>query len=178
MPHNATFATSKKTVICFRLRNPSTTRNMKRIFILFLFLIALAFSGFSQGSNLVVFTENGERFYLIINGVRQNDEAQTNVRVTGLTAPSYKVKIIFENPGLKSLDKTIYFAEDEEVEATYVIKRDRKNRLVLRFMNQAPLPAVVQPQPNQFVIPYHTSPLPPSPPTNILPQNQGESMFR
>lgn len=146
---------------------------MKKITFFVLFLVSGITLAFAQGSNLVVFSENGERFYLIVNGLRQNDEARTNVRITGLTAPSYKIKIIFEAPSLKSIDKTIYFAEEEDVEATYVIKRDKKNRLVLRFMNQVPLPAVMQPVPNQYVIPYHTTPLPPQPAGNILPSGQG-----
>ncbi|MGC8865899.1 MAG: DUF4476 domain-containing protein [Bacteroidales bacterium] len=146
---------------------------MKKL-LLFIWIIVLwSLKLFPQGSNLVVFSENGERFFLIMNGLRQNDEARTNVRITSLTAPSYKVKVIFENPSLKSIDKTVYFAEDESVEATYVIKRDRKNRLVLRFMNQAPLANYTQTVPDQYVIPYHTTPLPPQADPNVLPQGQG-----
>lgn len=65
---------------------------MIKITHLIVFLIAGITTVFSQGSNLVVFSENGERFYLIVNGLRPNDEAQTNARITGLTAPSYKLK--------------------------------------------------------------------------------------
>jgi hypothetical protein len=51
-------------------------------------------------SNAVLFTENGERFTVILNGLRQNDSPETNVRITGLNAEFYKLKVIFENTAL------------------------------------------------------------------------------
>ena len=51
-----------------------------------------AFSVYAQSlGNVVLFSQEGERFFIILNGVRQNDEVQTNVKVTDLNAPMYKL---------------------------------------------------------------------------------------
>ena len=48
-------------------------------------------NGNAQSNNaIIVFTEGGERFYLILNGIRQNSTPETNVRATGLNAQQYK----------------------------------------------------------------------------------------
>lgn len=91
----------------------------------------------SQSSNLICFSEEGEHFYLIINGIKQNQEPLTNVKATGLTAPSYKVRIVFESASLPEIDKTIYFAE-AGMEHTYVIQNKGKGDYRLRFMNAIP----------------------------------------
>jgi hypothetical protein len=47
------------------------------------------------GSNLTIFSEDGNKFFLILNGERQNLEAQTNIRVEDLTQAYYNAKIHF-----------------------------------------------------------------------------------
>jgi hypothetical protein len=132
---------------------------MKRIlplFILFLLLTAPAFAQLK--SNLIFFTEQGERFSLILNGLRQNDSPETNVKVTDLPAPSYKVKIIFEDQALGFIDKTIYVNQGNEI--TYAIKRNNKNEWVVRYMNEVPLAQALPPAPGQYVMIYNTKPAP------------------
>src|SRR5579885_2749609 len=55
-----------------------------------------------NSNNLVVFSETGDRFYLVLNGLKYNQNPETNVKVTNLNATNYKAKIIFEkgNPDL------------------------------------------------------------------------------
>ena len=86
-----------------------------------MFCALLSGATFSQNSNAIFFSENGEKFYVIMNGLRENDEPKTNVKVTGLKPAGYKVKIIFENSALGSFDKSIYL--DDYVEKTFMIKR-------------------------------------------------------
>ncbi|MBU0763998.1 MAG: hypothetical protein KJ607_04090 [Bacteroidetes bacterium] len=130
---------------------------MKTILPLLLLLIVSASVTAQLTSNLIVFTEQGEKFYLILNGIRQNENAETNVRVTDLTAPSYKVKIIFEDQRLGEFDKTIYFNE-QGVEVNYVVKRNKKEEYVLRFMNSVPVAQAPAPPPTQATIVYTTTP--------------------
>lgn len=86
-------------------------KNMKSILsIVFL----LAFAGIKSQNNLVVFSENGEKFFLIINGVKQNIEAETNVKVTDLVHPNYKAKIVFEDKAKGVVDQNIYFMDGGE----------------------------------------------------------------
>jgi len=93
---------------------------------LLLFFIPLLFGqiGFAQNSNAVFFSEDGMAFYIIMNGLRQNDQATTNVKVTGLNAERYRVKVIFANEKFGVIDKTIYL--EQNTEATYKIKKKKE----------------------------------------------------
>ena len=84
---------------------------MKKILSL---IFLMSFIGISAQNNLVVFSENGEKFFLIINGVKQNLEAETNVKVTDLIQPNYKAKIVFEDKAKGVVDQNIYFMQGGE----------------------------------------------------------------
>lgn len=92
---------------------------MKRILLLNVFI---AITGWLQAQNAsaVFFTENGEPFTLIMNGLRKNDKPETNVRISGLNEVPYTVKIIFADTALGVLTDKIYAANYKE--RTYVIK--------------------------------------------------------
>ncbi len=128
--------------------------------ILFVVFALFSMSVFSQENNAIFFSQNGEQFFVIVNGIKQNAEPATNVKVTGLNAPNYKVKIIFNN-GLPEMDKNIYFNEMGS-EITYLIKQDKKGVYKLRFFSQVPLAQAAPPPPTQSVIVYHVDPLPPT----------------
>ena len=114
---------------------------------------------FAQGSNLILFAEQGEQFWVILNGIKQNDQPQTNVKITSLVAPSHKLKIIFKEDAKGELDKTIYL-QQQYSEDTYVIKKNNKNAYIMRFMNTVPLAQAPQQNPNQQVIIYSATPPP------------------
>ena len=78
---------------------------MKKTFIVIAFLFAGALSVKAQYANLVIFAEDSHPFTLILNGMQQNEFPETNIKVTDLPAPSYKVKIIFEDSKLKPINK-------------------------------------------------------------------------
>lgn len=99
---------------------------MKKI-VLLLAAITGSLHVTSQNSNAVFFTENGERFYVVINGLRQNEKPETNVKITGLNPTSYKVKVIFNEKSLGSVDKSIYLEENKEY--TYTIKKKSESEL-------------------------------------------------
>ena len=53
--------------------------------LLGIFLVAISVSSFAQPiSDLVIYTTEPDPFYLILNGVKQNYQPMTNVRVTDL----------------------------------------------------------------------------------------------
>lgn len=77
-----------------------------------LFIAAALFGSMltaQTNNNLVVFTEQGEKITVILNGVRQNPKPETNVKVTGLNNSNMKMKVIFEDKTIPDLDQTIYF---------------------------------------------------------------------
>jgi hypothetical protein len=129
---------------------------MKKLIILFSFTIFSAFS-WVQSSNLILFTENGERFSVVLNGILQNSQPETNVLITDLIAPSYKVKILFANPNIPDLDKTIYFQETY-TQATYRIIQNKKGEYTLRFFNEVPIDQAPPRLPSQQVVMYTTTP--------------------
>lgn len=90
-----------------------------------------------QSSNLVIFAEQGTPFYAIVNGIKQNAEPETNVKITGLTNPANQVKIIFKDQSIPSLDKQIYFQE-MNVEATMKISWTKKG-YKLKYFGEVPM---------------------------------------
>lgn len=101
-------------------------------------LLAFVVTLQAQNSNAVFFSENGERFYIVLNGLRMNDVAATNVKVTDLNQPAYKAKIIFENTDLGEMDKSIYF-NDPGYEIVYVIKKNKKGDYKLGYQSAVPI---------------------------------------
>lgn len=129
---------------------------------LLLFFSLLTLGSVAQpAGNLIVFTEQGEKFWLVINGVRQNNTAQTNVKVTGLNAPNYKTKIIFEDNNLPDLDKDIYLNQpgiDVAGEYTYNVKRNKEGKYVIRYVSAVPLAQAAPAPQGQTVVVYGTVP--------------------
>ena len=133
---------------------------MKKVF-LSLLLAGLFFPALAQKSNLIVFSENGESFQVVLNGILQNAEPETNVLISDLIAPTYKVKIIFE-AGIPDLDKTVYF-QNGSSQDTYMIKENRKGEYVLRFQNSVPISQAPPPPPalHTWARPHSLSPVHP-----------------
>jgi hypothetical protein len=111
---------------------------MRKQHLIFLLVFLLAMSvkySSAQFSNLVFFTEGGERFYLLMNGVRQNASSETNIQVTQIPSSTCKIKIKFEDPSLPPIEKTMMFKQG--METTFLIRRNNQGDYVVRFMNQS-----------------------------------------
>jgi hypothetical protein len=110
----------------------------------------------AQTSNLVIFDQQGEPFYAILNGVRQNNAPQTNVRITGLMAPAgYKVTIMFKDTAIQAVNKSFYLQNpSSEVTTNIVVKKDGEH--VLRWVSETPLAQVVA-APDQTTTAYTTT---------------------
>ncbi len=121
-------------------------------------LSLIACFAFAQKANVVLFTENGERFTVILNGASQNAAPETQVKITDLTAEFYKLKVIFADPALGSLDKNLPLQHGSEV--AYSIKKNNKGEYVLRFVSETPLAQVPTPPATQTVIVYNANPAP------------------
>ncbi len=119
---------------------------MKRFFSLCIFLFSLHSSLFAQReyfelpteNNLILFTEDGEKFQIVLNGIVQNVVPETNIKLTELPAPSYKCRIIFSNTQLGILDFNLYFHETGE-ELTMLIKQNNSGEYVTRYVSSIPI---------------------------------------
>jgi hypothetical protein len=88
-------------------------------------LLAIFFASttiFAQNGNSTfeIFSEDGDPFVVVMNGVQQNTQAQTNVKIQNLTPAPYKLRIIFQNKELGALNDKINL--DYGFHQSYVIK--------------------------------------------------------
>lgn len=134
---------------------------MKKITLTFCLLL-ISFFTFAQYGNvghLTIFSESGDKFFLILNGEQMNDIAQTNLRVEDLNQPYYNAKIIFENKQLQEITKNYLPLQDADAvfcDVTYKIKKDKNNtnKMKLNFFSQIPVqPNYVAPS-NVYVMHY------------------------
>ena len=138
---------------------------MKNTFFTMAFILC-AFFVKAQSSNVILFTENGEKFYAILIGVRQNTSPETNVKVTGLNAYFYKLKVIFEDTKLGEKDFNLAF--NPGMETTFSIKfNSKKNSYSLRPLSEVPLAQALPPAPNQTIVVYSEVPAPPPAATTV-----------
>ncbi len=124
--------------------------------LLFILLAGAGISATAQFSNLIVFTQEEAPFTLILNGIQQNPEAMTNVKITGLKAPDYKVRIRFQNEAIPEINKTVYL--QTETESTYEILKNNKGMQVMRLMNSIPLDQAAEAVTGQQIYDYTTTP--------------------
>ena len=91
-------------------------------FILFSLFLGLALCSFSQ-SSLTIFNNGGQKFYLIMNGIKQNSVAETNVVVSGIKNGGYSLKLIFEDGKTKDIDKNMFLDAAQDVTAKVAFKK-------------------------------------------------------
>jgi len=100
---------------------------MIRLFFLWLsFLPAFCYTQQTVTGSLNVFSEQGDVFFLFLDGKKQNEKAVSSIRVEGLTALAYEVKLEFEKPGIVPIQKkNVYISDGEDVlmDAYYRISR-------------------------------------------------------
>ncbi|MFM9986130.1 MAG: DUF4476 domain-containing protein [Flavobacteriales bacterium] len=108
---------------------------MKKMYFLLISLITVS-AAQAQTANAVVFSENGEKFTLFLNGEKQNDSPMSNVKMKGLTGEFYQARVDFEDAKLADFSNN-NFAVQKGVEVTYMIKVNKKGEFVMRYASQA-----------------------------------------
>jgi len=103
------------------------TKKLLSVFV-FLFFAVNIFAQIQPTGALTIFSEDGDKFYLILNGEKQNNVAQTNLRIEDLPQPYYTAKIIFEDKTLNDISKNNLMITDVDglfMDVTYKIKHDK-----------------------------------------------------
>ncbi|MCC6371904.1 MAG: DUF4476 domain-containing protein [Bacteroidia bacterium] len=135
---------------------------MKKQLFTLMGLCLLSLSIFSQNNvNLVIFSEDGDRFFAFINGIKQNNTPESNVKVTGLS-PNINVRIEFEDKALPQLKQNMFL--DAGFEHTAKIKRDMKKQLKMRYFGRVPMEQAASGVPT---VAYHTANDPAPAETNV-----------
>lgn len=118
---------------------------MKKITLMFTALLLIStlplFAQMSPTGNLTIFSEDGSKFFLELNGERYNEEAQTNVRIEELPNPYYSCKIIFAEPAKGELvKKNLMIADVDDImqDVTYRIKTNKQGKRSLSFYSFVP----------------------------------------
>jgi hypothetical protein len=114
----------------------------------------------AQNNSLIIYSQEGIAFTVILNGVRQNMQPETNVKITSLNAPNYQVKLIFAN-NMADLNQTVYLLNGGEnttnTEYSYGLSKV-KEKYKLRFKSAAPIVGGAAPVAQQNVVVYSASP--------------------
>ena len=128
---------------------------MKKIYMMAMGLLMSTTIWAQNKVNVVIFSEDGDPFFVFINGVRQNTNPETNVRVTDLNMESFSFKVVFANSKLEPLSKNQYLPFGNEY--TFRIKKDKKGNLKLAPFGQVEL---AQAPASNNSIAYHSTELP------------------
>lgn len=123
-------------------------------FTFILLVIVTQFAAKAQNTyNVVIFAEDGDPFYAYVNGIRQNDKPETNIKVTDLNSEICNLRIMFENKALPTLKQNMY--PEKGFEHSINIKRNMKKELKIRYFGKTELANATSN--NITSIPYHTS---------------------
>lgn len=127
---------------------------MKKSILLLAALFLFGIAGKAQATyNLVLFSEDGDAFFAFVNGIRQNDKPETNIKVTGLTAEALSVRVEFENKAYPKLKQNM--APESGYEHTVRIKKNSKGELKMQYFGQVALAEA--PKSSATTVEYHTA---------------------
>jgi hypothetical protein len=94
-------------------------------------------------NDLVVFSNDGHKFVLIMNGEKYNEEPSTNVKVTGLVLKKYEVRVIFDSKRIKDLNTTLTFYNTGK-ECVFGLNRHGK-KYSMDYVSSTDIPGFVNP---------------------------------
>jgi hypothetical protein len=92
-------------------------------------------------SNLSIFNNNGQQFYVVLNGIRQNSKPETNVQVGQIKNGSYAVKVIFADGKTPDIDKNFLIDAPYDITARIIFKKGKGK---LQLMGQEPTHGLIQ----------------------------------
>jgi hypothetical protein len=133
---------------------------MKKILLAVFACVQVLTSVAQIKSNVILFTDNGEKFTAILNGLRMNEEPATHVKMTDLTGEFYKLKVIFADPSLGEKTFNLNLSMNMGMETTCNITKNKKGEYVLRYMGSVPLAEATAPPPGTKTVVYSEN-LPP-----------------
>ena len=88
--------------------------------------------------NLTIFSEDGDKFYLVLNGEKQNEQPQSNLRVEELPQPYYNARIVFADPNIAPVSKNnlmIADVDNKMMDVTYKIRKDKTGKAKLNYFS-------------------------------------------
>ncbi len=129
---------------------------MKKLLFIHLLILPVFIFAQSHGS-LTVFSENGDKFFLYLDGKKQNENAYSNIRVQDLPDLYYAAKIEFEEKSLAPVTKSnLYISDGEDVlmDASYRIRREKTGKPKLVFYSMKAIQQNFVPAAGMHVVKY------------------------
>jgi hypothetical protein len=105
-------------------------RAMKPMRFLLSILLIIFFTGnaFSQLS-VIIFSEQGEKFTVYVNGSPKNNKPESRVETDRPGGPSFKLRIDFADGSIPEISKTIFNSPGHDM--FYVIRKANKGKFIL-----------------------------------------------
>jgi len=80
----------------------------------------------AQNNDFVFYTDNGDKFTLYLNNVKQNETAATNVKAENISGKTIAIKVVFERSGVPTFNRSLSLSSnDKEIKIQLV--RGREN---------------------------------------------------
>lgn len=99
-------------------------------------MLLIAMASFAQNVSMTIFNNNGQQFFVVMNGIRQNSLPLTNVKIGGMTTGSYEVKLIFADGKTGDINKKIYFDQSGDYLARVVFKGKKRKLQYFGMSNE------------------------------------------
>lgn len=114
-------------------------------FILVLFAVILTSTIHAQiAHDLEIYSENGQKFTLILNGRTMNEEPVSNIQIMNTDKDYFQTKIVFEDPTLPPIEKKFLQLADpgqgtdkDPVSVAYKIVENKKGQQKLKFASRS-----------------------------------------
>jgi hypothetical protein len=106
----------------------------------------LAIGASAQSNNLVVFTKDAQPFYLVVNGVHQNETPATSVKVRGISVQQVDMRVIFVDESIPQLKESFRLMSTGK-QLTYEIV-NRNGGYVLNYVGETDISIVNPVRPN------------------------------
>ncbi len=140
----------------------------KGLLINLLLVLLFGLSAKSQTtSNLIIFSENGEKFTVSVDGEIKNSAPQSNVKIQGLTGDIHRVKVNFEDKSLGSVNQNIMLESGLEQKAMIVFTK--KGTYAIRTFGEPTAITASAPSPPTQPTPVDPQPATPLPPSSVSP---------
>ena len=85
----------------------------------------LTIAGIAQNNDFVFYTDNGDKFTLYLNNVKQNETAATNVKAENISGKTVAIRVVFERSGVPTFNRTLSLSSnDKEIKIQLVKGRE------------------------------------------------------
>lgn len=99
-------------------------------------MLLIAMASFAQNVSMTIFNNNGQQFFVVMNGIRQNSLPLTNVKIGGMTTGSYEIKLIFADGKTGDINKKIYIDQSGDYLARVVFKGKKRKLQYFGMSNE------------------------------------------